>query len=396
MTTQTLHTLRPRSARIATAAFFFISGFSFSSWASRIQDIQRHLSLNKAELGLFLFALPIGLVLTLPVTGFLLQRYSSRNIMMIGVLMFNLMLALIGVVDHPWQLGLVLFCFGASRNLMNISVNAQSVAVQALYNRSIITTFHGVWSLAGTIAGAAGTLMINMQITPAWHFLVVAVLMSIMGVIAFPDSPHEQPTRQANSKRFVWPDKHLIKYGFISFAVMACEGTMYDWSNIFFQDAVHAGENLIGTGYVCYMIAMSTGRFTGDRLVNSFGIPTLIRYSGMLVFCGFLLSAVMPYTLSASIGFMMIGFGVSCVVPLTLRMATMKTTMNSGPAITAVSTVGYMGFLVVPPIVGFLAEAAGMQWAFAVMALFGALITVLILQIKEATQTTTLTESIKT
>ncbi|MBW8682739.1 MFS transporter [Chitinophaga rhizophila] len=385
----------PRAARLATAAFFFISGFSFSSWASRIPDIQRQLSLNKAELGFFLFALPIGLVLTLPVTGYLLQRHSSRNIMMIGVLIFNLMLGLIGVVTEPWQLGLVLFCFGSSRNLMNISVNAQSVAVQALYNRSIITTFHGVWSLAGFAAAALGAIMVDVSIAPSWHFAGVSVLMTIMGFLAFPDSPHQPPTRSADTKRFIWPDKHLMKFGLISFAVMACEGTMYDWSNIFFREAVHPPEKLIAAGYVIYMIAMSTGRFTGDSLVNKVGVPAMIKYSGILVLCGFMLSAVAPYTITASIGFMMIGFGVSCVVPLVLRMATTTTSMNSGAAIAAVSTVGYMGFLVVPPVVGFLAEAAGMRWAFAVMAAFGILITVLILQVKEAAQTTTINESIK-
>jgi MFS family permease len=385
-----LNQTSPRSARLATAAFFFISGFSFSSWASRIPDIQRRLSLNKAELGFFLFALPIGLVLTLPVTGYLLQRHSSRNIMIIGVLVFNLMLAMIGIVDQPWQLALVLFCFGSSRNLMNISVNAQSVAVQALYNRSIITTFHGVWSLAGFAAAAVGAVMVNVNIAPSWHFLIVAVLMTIMGFFAFPDSPHEPPAKQANTKRFIWPDKHLMKYGLISFAVMACEGTMYDWSNIFFEEAVHPPKKLIAAGYVIYMIAMSAGRFTGDRLVNKLGIPAMIRYSGILVLCGFLVAALLPYTISAGMGFMMIGFGVSCVVPLVLRMATQTTTMSSGSAIAAVSTIGYMGFLVVPPVIGFVAEAAGIRWAFAVMAVFGALITIMILKIRETTQTTTL------
>lgn len=385
----------PRSARIATAVFFFISGFSFSSWASRIPDIQRRLSLNKAELGFFLLALPAGLVLTLPVTGYLLQRYSSRNIMMIGVLVFNLMLGLIGVVALPWQLGLVLFCFGSSRNLMNISVNAQSVAVQALYNRSIITTFHGVWSLAGFAAAALGAIMVNYSVMPSWHFLVVALIMTIMAMLAFRDSPHLPPNRQANTKRFILPDRHLLKYGLISFAVMACEGTMYDWSNIYFQEAVHPPEKLIAAGYVIYMIAMSTGRFTGDSLVNRIGVPTMIKYSGILVLSGFMVAALLPHTISASLGFMMIGFGVSCVVPLVLRMATQKTSMSSGSAIAAVSTVGYMGFLVVPPLIGFLAEAAGLRWAFALMAMFGVLITVLILQVKETTQTTTLQESIK-
>ncbi|PSL34801.1 MFS transporter [Chitinophaga ginsengisoli] len=385
----------PRSARIATAVFFFISGFSFSSWASRIPDIQRRLALNKAELGFFLLALPTGLVLTLPVTGYLLQRYSSRNIMMIGVLVFNLMLALIGVVSLPWQLGLVLFCFGSSRNLMNISVNAQSVAVQALYKRSIITTFHGVWSMAGFAAAALGAIMVDFRMAPSRHFLFVSLAMTIMAFLAFRDSPHMPPSPDANTKRFIWPDNHLMKYGLISFAVMACEGTMYDWSNIYFQEAVHPPEKLIAAGYVIYMIAMTTGRFTGDSLVNRLGVATMIRYSGILVLCGFIVSALMPYTISTSIGFLMIGFGVSCVVPLVLRMATQTTSMNSGPAIAAVSTVGYMGFLIVPPLIGFIAEAAGLRWAFALMAMFGLLITVLILQIKETAQTTTLKESIK-
>lgn len=383
----------PRSARIATAVFFFISGFSFASWASRIPDIQRHLALNKAELGFFLLALPTGLVLTLPVTGYLLQRYSSRNIMMIGVLIFNLMLALIGIVTLPWQLGLALFFFGSSRNLMNISVNAQSVAVQALYKRSIITTFHGVWSLAGFAAAALGAVMVDYAISPSWHFFLVALLMSIMAVLAFRDSPHQPPTRQANTRRFILPDKHLLKYGLISFAVMACEGTMYDWSNIYFREAVHPPEKLIAAGYVIYMIAMSTGRFAGDRIVNKLGVPAMIRYSGILVLGGFMIAALLPHTISASLGFMMIGLGVSCVVPLTLRMATLVTTMDSGPAIAAVSTVGYMGFLVVPPLIGFIAEIAGIRWAFALMAGFGLLITILILQIKEAVHVTTIKEA---
>lgn len=382
----------PRSARLATAAFFFISGFSFASWASRIPDIQRRLSLNKAELGFFLLALPTGLVLTLPITGYLLQRYSSRNIMMIGVLAFNLMLALIGVVSLPWQLGFVLFCFGSSRNLMNISVNAQSVAVQTLYTRSIITTFHGVWSLAGFAAGALGMMMVNFSVSPSWHFFIVAILMTIMAALAFRDSPHLPPNRQANTRRFILPDKPLLKYGFISFAVMACEGTMYDWSNIYFEEAVHPPQGLIAAGYVIYMIAMSAGRFTGDSLVNRLGTPTMIKYSGILVLSGFMVAALLPHTISASLGFLMIGFGVSCVVPLVLRMATQTATMESGPAIAAVSTVGYMGFLIVPPLIGFVAEAAGLRWAFALMAMFGLLITILILQVKE---TTIIKESIK-
>jgi MFS family permease len=136
------------NSRIATAIFFFVSGFGFSTWASRIPTIQQSLHLNEAQLGAVLFALPIGLLLTLPVTGILLSRYDSRRILIAGAVFFNVMLGLIGYASHVWQIILALFCLGSSRNLLNISANAQSIGVQALYERSIIAGFHGVWSLA--------------------------------------------------------------------------------------------------------------------------------------------------------------------------------------------------------------------------------------------------------
>jgi len=375
--------MTPRSARIATTIFFFVSGFGFSTWASRIPDIQRKLQLNEAQLGSVLFALPLGLNLTLPVTGMLLQRYSSRNIMMLGVTVFNLMLSLIGFADTTWQLVIILFCFGSSRNLMNISVNAQSVAVQALYNRSIITTFHGVWSIAGFGGAALGAIMVYYSVLPSWHFLVVGLALIALGIYAFPDSPRVPPSPQANGRRFILPDRYLLKYGFISFAVMACEGTMYDWSSIYFHKAVAAPRGTETWGYVVYMIAMSAGRFGGDKVVHKLGIPSMIRYSGILIFCGLLLSAIFPHPIAAGLGFMMTGLGVSCVVPLVFSMASRSTNMSSGPAIAAVSTVGYIGFLIVPPVVGYLAEAAGLRWAFAIIAMFGVLIVALISKVKE-------------
>ena len=149
--------------------FFFISGFGFSTWASRIPTIQQELHLNEAQLGAILLALPIGLMGTLPLTGVLLSRRDSRQIMLFGALAFNVMLCAIGFAAKGWQLVIALLCFGCSRNLMNISANAQSIGVQALYDRSIIARFHAVWSLAGFAGAALGALMVNLGVSPAWH-----------------------------------------------------------------------------------------------------------------------------------------------------------------------------------------------------------------------------------
>jgi MFS family permease len=372
-------------SRIATAVFFFVSGFGFSSWASRIPTIQQNLHLNEAQLGAVLFAMPAGLMCTLPVTGFLLRRFSSRYIMMTGAVLFNIMLCLVGFIEHTWQLVVVLFFFGSSRNLFNISANAQSIGVQAMYDRSIIATFHGIWSVAGFMAAGVGLVAVSLSIAPSWHFMAAAILLTTLCVLFFKNTvnqrpkPHERKQKQA----FKLPDKALLKLGFICFASMACEGTMYDWSAIYLKKAVHASKEMATAGFVVYMISMTLGRFTGDRLANSIGIKAMLKYSGLLICSGLLLASLLPYTITAGLGFMMTGFGVSCVVPMVFSMAGKVKHMSGGPAIAGVSTIGYFGFLIVPPTVGFIAEQYNLRWSFALIALFGALITWLVSELKE-------------
>lgn len=367
-----------RQARIATFVFFFISGFGFSTWASRIPTIQQQLHLNEASLGAVLFAMPIGLMLTLPLTGYLLQRFSSRHVMFAGAIMFNGMLALLGFVTQTWQLVVVLFCFGSSRNLFNISLNAQSVSLQAMYDRSIIATFHGVWSLAGFGGAALGSLMVSFGVATSWHFLAVGTALVALIFSFFPYSINDAPSPHQRKASFILPDKYLLKYGLISFTSMACEGTMYDWSAIYLKKAVHASKEMATAGFAVYMIAMTLGRLTGDRLANQLGIKTMLQYSGMLICLGLVVAVAFPYPIMAGIGYVMVGFGVSCVIPMVFSMAGKSSTMSSGPAIAAVSTVGYFGFLIVPPVVGFVAETASLRWSFGLIACMGALMTVIV------------------
>ena len=375
----------PRKSRIATAVFFFVSGFGFSSWASRIPTIQQNLHLSEGKLGAVLFALPAGLMCTLPVTGYLLRRFSSRYIMFTGAVLFNIMLCLVGFTRETWQLVLVLFFFGSSRNLFNISANAQSIGVQKLYDRSIIATFHGIWSVAGFAAAAIGSLLVSFSIAPSWHFLAVCILLTTLCTIFFKDSVHQQPQphERLQKTKFRMPDKALLKLGFMCFAAMACEGTMYDWSAIYLKKAVHTSKEIATAGYAFYMVAVTLGRFSGDKLANSFGVKAVLKYSGLLILTGLLLAAICPYIITTGLGFMMAGFGLSCVVPMVFSMAGKVKHMSGGPAIAGVSTIGYFGFLIVPPMVGFIAEAFNLRWSIAIIALLGILITWLVSQMKD-------------
>ncbi len=373
----------PEQLRLATSIFFFISGFGYSTWASRIPSIQQHLHLNEAQLGALLLAMPVGLIVTMPVTGKLLGRFESRMIMFIGALIFNFLLGLPGFVVNTLQLMLVLFCFGSARNLMNLSLNTQAVYVQALYSRSILTTMHGIWSLAGFAGAGLGYLMVLFDVGTRWHLVSVSAVLIVTAILCFPYTLEKKPDQQANKPVFSLPGKQMMKFALICFGVMACENIMYDWSGIYFLKIIHSSKAASIGAYVVYMVTMTIGRLAGDKLVGVIGVKKLLTYSGWLIFCGLMLAVLLPFQLVAGLGFAMVGLGVSCVVPLVFSIAGKIKNANAGQSLAAVSTIGYLGFLLVPPMVGFIAQATNLRLSFAVIALLSVIIIVNVAKIPD-------------
>lgn len=373
----------PQQLRFANAVFFFLSGLGYASWAARIPALQKQLHLNEAQLGGILFAMPIGLLITLPVTGRLLSRYSSRTVMLFGAVFFAVVLAFIGFSTTVWQLVAALFCFGVSRNLFNISTNAQAVAVQSLYDRSIMANFHGIWSLAGFAGAALGYFTMYFGIATPYHLLAVSIFLIITSFWFILGTIYQEPVPQTPRKIFTLPEKSLINFSIICFACMACENTMYDWSGIYFEKVIHIQKSNATEGFVVYMIAMTLGRFIGDAAVNKVGIKILLRVSGIFIFIGLLLSVIFPYQLIAACGFVLVGLGVSCVVPMIFQLAGKSKTMSSGAALAAISSIGYLGFLIVPPFIGFIAQLAGLRWSFGIISGLGLLIMALVYRIDD-------------
>lgn len=368
--------------RAACSIFFFISGFGYASWASRIPTIQQQLNLNEAQLGTVLFSMPVGLILTLPLTKYLLRKHSSNLIMLIGALLFNITLCLPGFTNSILQLMVVLFVFGAARNIMNISMNGQSVAVQAHYTRSIITTFHGVWSMAGFAGAGLGYLMVANNIGTEYHLPMAGILMVLLSLAAYPQTLYQEPIPEERKPVFSLPDKSVLGFAIICFACMATENVMYDWAIIYFEKAGMAPPSTAITGFVVYMIFMTMGRFGGDKIVHKIGIVNIIKFSGLMIFFGLLLVALFPYKSVIFPSFALVGLGVSCIVPLIFSLAGRDKTVNSGTRVASISTIGYLGFLVVPPSVGYLAHATSLRWAFGILSFLGLMIFILTLNIK--------------
>ena len=357
----------PKQIRMAVAALFFVSGFGFSSFASRIPTIQQNLHINEAQLGTALFAIPFGLVCMLPLTGYILGKYESRYGLLIGSSFYNICLCLLGYVTNLWQLMAVLLVFGGARNLMNIAVNAQSLGVQKLYSKSIITTFHGIWSITGFVGGFIGGQMIGHDISLRVHFEIAAFICFVLIGIFFKDTVRndvKQPEEGAKRVLYHFPKGPLLILGIIAFCCMTCEGIMFDWSGIYFQKVVHATKQNITTGYVAFMCAAAIARFTGDWVINKLGTKKVLQIGSSFAFVGFLVSIAFPYLISATIGFILVGIGISCIVPLIMALAGKTSGKSAGIAIASVSTISYFGFLFGPPLIGYVAQAANLQWSF--------------------------------
>ncbi|MDO3640576.1 MAG: MFS transporter [Mucilaginibacter sp.] len=375
-------TKTPLQLRIGCAIFYFISGFGYSTWASRIPTIKHQLNLNEAQLGTILFAMPIGLMLTMPVTDKLLSRYTSRAVMLFGSLWLCVIIVLIGYSNSAWQLALMLFCFGSARNLMTLSINTQGVAVQALYSKSIMAMFHGVWSLAGFAGAGVGYLMVYYSVGIHYHFLFASIALLVLTLYFIKDTIDQKPIVQSKRPVFSLPDKYLLKFSLICFASMACENAMYDWSAIYFQKAVHSEKATATAAFVVYMVAMTSGRLMGDKLVTRIGIKTVLKFSGIFIFAGLMAAVLLPFTVTAMLGFVLVGLGVSCVVPMIFSLAGKSKNMSSSSALASISTVGYTGFLLIPPFVGYIAHASSIRWSFGIIAFFGVMMVWLVSKLK--------------
>jgi MFS family permease len=361
--------------RIAISVFFFAKGFTFASWASRIPHIQAKLQLGEAALGTILFALPAGLMISLLISGGLITRLGSKKTLLFAALCYSTILVLLGTAQNAFQLAAGLFLFGFAGNLYNISVNSQAVMVEKLYGRSIMASFHGTWSLAGFTGAAVGLIIVSLGLLP-WQHFVIAGLAGIILAIIF-SSGTIQSVGEKKQTGFTLPDKKILQLGFIAFGCLVCEGTMFDWSGVYFKKVVHAPANLTTLGYAAFMGCMAAGRFLADKAVMLIGPRRLLQHSGILITLGFLLSVSIPSVPMATIGFMLVGFGVSSVVPIVYSLAGKNAKMNTGQAIAAVSTVGFVGFLAGPPIIGFVAAATSLRWSFALIGLIGLTTTLL-------------------
>ena len=371
--------------RLAMSFFYFGMGFCFASWASRIPDIKSFLSLSEGELGTILFALPIGQLTAMPFSGKLVTRFGSRKVLLFSLILYAFCLTNIGLAEETWQLALGLYLFGICGNFSNISINTQGVYTEQIFGKPIMGSFHGSWSLAGFCGALVGLVMLAFKLTPYQHFLIVFAIVGLLIFINYQFLIKVKAVKQEidiAKPKFKMPDKSLIWLGVIGFCCMASEGIMFDWSGVYFKDIVKAPGALVILGYTSFMITMASGRFLSDILVRKYGAKNILIVSGITISLGLYTAVVFPFLIPSTIAFMMVGFGVSNVIPIIYSAAGRNTTIPTGEALTIVTGISFLGFLIGPPVIGHIAELTSLRYSFGFIGIFGVFISVLAYYLK--------------
>lgn len=344
------------------SSYFFLLGFGFASWASRIPSIKTNFDFNEAELGNLLLTMPVSSMIGLPISGWLVSKFNSRIPLATSFIMFALSILAIGYASDLVQLVIAVFIFSFCMRIANITVNTQSLALQKQREKKIIGSFHGLWSLGGLVGALFSTFMVKSHISMKDHFLYVAIISLFFGALAFPYLLKKDRSDVGNKLVLGKPDKYILYLGLIIFFAALCEGGMFDWSGVYFKEVV--GEEVFTLGYLLFMAFMAFSRFFSDRLVDSIGMPKTFVLGASIVTSGMLLAIVFPFYWPVLIGFSLVGIGVAAVFPMTFSLAGGSKKYSPGMAISIISTYGIIGMLVGPPLVGYLAHLIGLKYAF--------------------------------
>lgn len=368
--------------RVSISTLFFSSGFLFASWASRIPYIQSSLKINNGTLGLLLLGIPIGALCSIPISNRINQSFPSYQITLFSISVQVVFLGFIGLCPNSLLLGLALFFYGLFSNITNIAMNVQAVNLEEKMQANIMSSFHGFFSVANMAGAFFGGIMGLISIIPFYHFLISSSI-TVLLVIALgrnllkTDNKPELPEKIKPSLHRLLPPVLVIYLGLIAFCVMLSEGAMADWSGVYIKTELHIVGGLNAAGYTSFALAMALIRFFGEWIIKQWGTSRTVWVSGLLIASGLSLVLIFPVFLLSLLGFGMVGLGCATVVPIVYSAVGRIKSIPASQGLGTVTIIGYVGFLMGPPAIGFLAQVFSIRIGFGVVLALGILISFL-------------------
>jgi predicted MFS family arabinose efflux permease len=377
-----------RAARRAVTVIFLFNGLLFGAWATRIPAVKGRLELSDGELGLALGLVAVGALLAMPLSGWLSARGGSRRTTRLAFVCFCVALPLPVLAPTYGLLMVGTLLAGAAGGGLDVAMNAHGVAVEQRHPRPILSSFHAAFSLGGLFGALTGALAAGLDIDVRVHVTALAVLALGLGLS---QTRHLLPADADHAGKeagplLALPPRALWAVGAVAFCSLIAEGAAADWSAVYVRESLEATASVAALSFVAFSATMTLGRMIGDRLTSIWGPVALVRGGGLLSAVGVGGALVIGHPVAALVGFACLGAGLAVMVPVVFRAGAQLPGVTSGIGIAAVSTMGYSGFLLGPPVIGGVAELTSLPLALGLLVLLGLVIAALAPKVRPASE----------
>jgi predicted MFS family arabinose efflux permease len=375
--------------RIAVSMFFFTNGFLYANWTARLPELQRFLGLNNAQLGSVLFCIALGSMVAMPFAGWLGGKFGSDKIVKIAAILFCLAIPLVAISKNEWIVRLCFFFLGAASGSMDVTMNGQAVLVERLWGKIIFSSFHAIFSVGMALGAVSGGVFSNAKIPIQTHLLSLAfcgILFLLWGFRKLiPDQASKtQSIKTIGEKSNFSAFKVIFPFGVVAFCCMTGEGAMVDWSAIFMNTVVGQSELISAWAFGIFGVAMTLGRVFGDYFTRKLGKPKLMLIDAFISFLGLGIALFFVSVWGTFLGFFLVGLGLSTIVPIVFSSAGNLKNISPSAGISMATSIGYTGFFIGPPAIGYLSEALGLRIGLTfVLGLFFLMALVLIVMSKK-------------
>jgi predicted MFS family arabinose efflux permease len=373
-----------RSDRIVKASFgikaiFLVCGLAISGWAPMVPFAKERLGLNDGDLGLLLLCLGAGAISLMPVSGLFSRRYGSRKVIICASFLMAVTLPTLLIINSVVLMGTALFIFGAAVGTVDVAMNAHGVQVQNMYGKSIMSSFHGLFSIGGLFGSLGLGVLMKAGFEPVIAALSISTLLIIIVISQYRSLLDRDLEMQAvqkfssNGNSSIgsspsWLNFSVLFLGTMCFIIFLSEGAMLDWGAIFLKENRGIDTRLSGIGYAAFSIAMATMRLLGDKLVSRFSGKNVVIGGSVIAAAGMMLLIFFPFLIMALLGFILLGAGIANVVPVFIGEGGRLKSVSALAAIPAITTMGYAGQLAGPALLGFIAYHFSISTAFGLIA----------------------------
>lgn len=351
--------------RLATRVVFLVAGVAMSAWAPLVPLAKARTGLDEAALGLVLLCFGAGSLIAMPLAGWWSARVGSRRVILVAVGTLAIVLPLLALVEHPLALAATLACFGAGLGAVDVAMNLQAIAVERASGRAMMSGFHGLFSVGGIVGASGVAAALSLGIDAVAVVVVIAIVLA-MAMAATRGGLLSDATRDRTTT-FAMPHGIVLLIGLLAAAAFLVEGAMLDWSALLMTTVREVPVARASAGYIAFSIAMTAGRFGGDRLVQRFGGRHVLVAGALCSAAGLAIVVMLPSWPASLAGFALVGLGASNVVPVLFTSAGRQTAMPQSLAVPAMTTMGYAGLLAGPALIGFIAHATSLVAAFSLL-----------------------------